>query len=266
MDGRLGRVGGALTHLALFLGVSVLAGVLAAGLVLPVLGSMGLVAKSSADGFDSLPTELKTPPLPERSRLLAADGSLIANFYFENRVSVPLSQVSPLIRQAVVAIEDSRFYEHGGIDLRGTMRAFINNQQGSDVQGGSTLTQQYVKQVLLESAQNIQDRDKRIEAQKAATEQSYSRKLRELRYAVSMEEKYTKDQILERYLNIAYFGAGAYGVEAAAHHYFNTDAKKVTLSQAAMLAGIVQQPTAFDPTRNPDRALERRNGVLTRME
>ncbi|MDQ1624597.1 MAG: hypothetical protein QOJ49_95, partial [Actinomycetota bacterium] len=197
MNSRLGRAGGAVTHLVLFIGVSVLAGVLAAGLVLPVLGSVGLAAKSSADGFENLPTELKTPPLPERSRILAADGSVIANFYFENRVSVPLKEVSPLVRQALVAIEDSRFYQHGGIDLRGTMRAFLNNQSGSDVQGGSTLTQQYVKQVLLESAQNIQDPKKRIEAQKAATEQSYGRKLRELRYAVSMEEKFSKDQILE---------------------------------------------------------------------
>jgi membrane peptidoglycan carboxypeptidase len=265
MDSRLGRAGGAVTHLVLFVGVSVLAGVLAAGLVLPVLGSVGLAAKSSADGFENLPTELKTPPLPERSRILAADGSVIANFYFENRVSVPLKEVSPLVRQALVAIEDSRFYQHGGIDLRGTMRAFLNNQSGSDVQGGSTLTQQYVKQVLLESAQNIQDPKKRVEAQKAATEQSYGRKLRELRYAVSMEEKFSKDQILERYLNIAYFGACAYGIEAAAHHYFNKSAKVLTLAQAATLAGIVQQPTAFDPTRNPDRSLARRNTVLQRM-
>ena len=109
----------------------------------------------------TLPAELEIPPLPERSRILAADGSLIATFYDENRVSVPLTEVSPVMRQAVVAIEDSRFYEHGGIDLRGTLRAFVNNQSGDDVQGGSTLTQQYVKQVLLESAQNITDAKER---------------------------------------------------------------------------------------------------------
>jgi membrane peptidoglycan carboxypeptidase len=169
------------------------------------------------------------------------------------------------MRQAVVAIEDSRFYKHGGIDLRGTMRAFVNNQAGDDVQGGSTLTQQYVKQVLLERAQDILDPKKRAAEEKAATEQSYSRKLRELRYAVALEEKYSKQQILERYLNIAYFGSGTYGVEAAARHYYSVSARELTLPQAAMLAGIVQQPTAFDPTRNAVRALARRNTVLARM-
>ena len=258
--------GGAIIRAVLFLAVSVLAGVLAAGLVLPVLGSLGLAARESAEGFESLPAELDTPPLPERSRILAADGTQIATFFYENRVSVPLTDVAPVMRQATVAIEDSRFYEHGGIDLRGTLRAFVNNQSGDDVQGGSTLTQQYVKQVQLESAQNITDKNERIEAQKSATERSYSRKIRELRYAITLEEKYTKDEILGRYLNIAYFGAGAYGVEAAARHYFNVPAKKLTLAQAATLAGIVQQPTAFDPTRNPELSLTRRNIVLSRME
>ena len=260
------RATGAVSRALLLLGVAVLSGVLVAGLVLPVLGSIGLAARESAEGFESLPAELETPPLPERSRILAADGSLIATFFYENRVSVPLGEVSPLMRQAVVAIEDSRFYEHGGIDLRGTMRAFINNQSGEDVQGGSTLTQQYVKQVLLESAQDIQDKNARLEAQKSATEQSYGRKLRELRFAIAMEEKFSKDQILERYLNIAYFGAGAYGVEAAARHYFSVSAKDLNLVQAATLAGIVQQPTAYDPTRNPELSLSRRNVVLTRMQ
>ena len=257
--------GGFVARLLLFLGVSVLCGLLVAGVALPVLGGLGLAARDSANGFESLPDELQIPPLPERTRILAADGSLIATFYDENRISVPLSDVAPVMRKSVVAIEDSRFYDHGGIDLRGTMRALVNNQSGKDVQGGSTLTQQYVKQVLLESASNIADPKKRAEAEKAAVAQSYTRKLRELRYAVALEEKYSKQQILERYLNIAYFGAGAYGVEAAAKRYFNTHARDLTLPQAALLAGIVQQPTAFDPTRNPDRALARRNVVLARM-
>ncbi|HEX6937389.1 MAG TPA: penicillin-binding protein [Actinomycetes bacterium] len=256
---------GFVPRLLLFLGISALAGLLVAGLTLPLVGGVGLVARKSADGFHNLPGELEIPPLPERSRILSADGSLIATFYYENRVSVPLSEVAPVMRKAVIAIEDSRFYDHGGIDIRGTLRAFINNQAGEDVQGGSTLTQQYVKQVLLEKAQNIDDPKKRAQEMRAATEQSYTRKLRELRYAVALEEKYTKKQILERYLNIAYFGAGAYGVEAAAKRYFRTTARELTLSQAALLAGIVQQPTAYDPTRNPERAIARRNVVLTRM-
>jgi len=256
---------GFITRLVLFVVVSVLSGVLVAGLALPVLGSAGIVARKSADGFEDLPAELEIPPLAERSRILASDGSLIANFYNENRVSVPLTHVSPLMRQAVVAIEDSRFYKHGGIDLRGTVRAFVNNQSGEDTQGGSTLTQQYVKQVLLERAQNLQDKTERAAAIKAATEQSYSRKLRELRYAVALEEKYSKEQILERYLNIAYFGSGAYGVEAASKLYFSKSASALTLPEAALLAGIVQQPSAYDPIRNPDAALTRRNIVLARM-
>ena len=266
MDGLRPRAaGGFISRLMLFLCVSVLCGLLVAGVTLPVVGGLGLAARDSADGFDSLPAELEIPPLPERSRILAADGSLIASFYEENRVSVPISEVAPVMRKAVIAIEDSRFYQHGGIDLRGTLRAFVNNQAGEDVQGGSTLTQQYVKQVLLESATNIKDEKERAEAMKAATAQSYTRKLRELRYAVAVEEKYTKQQILERYLNIAYFGGGAFGVEAAAKRYFNTHARDLTLAQAALLAGIVQQPTAFDPTRNPERSLARRNIVLDRM-
>jgi membrane peptidoglycan carboxypeptidase len=257
--------GGFVSRLLLFLGVSVLCGVLVAGLTLPMVGGFGLAARDSADGFESLPAELEIPPLPERSTILAANGKQIATFYEENRVVVPLSEVAPVMRRAIVAIEDSRFYQHGGIDLRGTIRALVNNSSGRDVQGGSTLTQQYVKQVLLESASEIKDPKKRAAAEKAATEQSYTRKLRELRYAVALEEKYTKKQILERYLNIAYFGSGAYGVEAAAKRYFNVHASELTLPQAALLAGIVQQPTAYDPTRNPDRALTRRNTVLARM-
>ena len=267
MDGlRPAPDSGFVTRLVLFLGVSVLAGVLVAGLALPLVGGVGLVARESSDGFQSLPAELEIPPLPERSRILAADGSLIATFFEYNRVSVPLSEVAPVMRNAVIAIEDSRFYQHGGIDLRGTLRAYINNQAGADVQGGSTLTQQYVKQVLLLKAEELDDPAKRARAMREATEQSYSRKLRELRYAVAVEEKYSKRQILERYLNIAYFGAGAYGVEAAAKRYFRTTARELTLEQAALLAGIVQQPTAFDPTRNPERAQARRDVVLTRME
>jgi membrane peptidoglycan carboxypeptidase len=253
------------TRLALFFGVSALAGLLVAGLALPVVGGIGVTARDSAEGFYSLPAELEIPPLPQRSAILAADGSLIANFWDQNREAVSLTEVAPVMRKAVIAIEDSRFYDHGGIDLRGTLRAFLNNQAGEDVQGGSTLTQQYVKQVLLLKAEELEDPKKRAAARRAAVEQSYSRKLRELRYALAIEEKYTKEQILERYLNIAYFGAGAYGVEAAAKRYFRTTARELTLEQAALLAGIIQQPTAFDPTLNPERALARRNVVLDRM-
>ena len=242
---RPARDGGFVSRLFLFLVISVMSGVLVAGIALPVVGGIGLVAKDSADGFRALPAELRIPTLSQRSTILASDGSVIASFYEENRTVVPISEVAPVMRRAVIAIEDARFYKHGGIDLRGTLRAFINNQTGQDVQGGSTLTQQYVKQVLVQKAQRVRDKAKRQAAMKAATEQSYSRKLRELRYAVAVEEKYTKKQILERYLNIAYFGGSSYGVEAAARRYFRTTARELTLEQAATLAGIVQNPNTF---------------------
>ena len=138
------------------------------------------------------------------------------------------------IRQAIVAIEDSRYYEHGGIDLRGTLRALKSNSQaGSIRQGGSTLTQQYVKNTLIVNARTAQERE-------GASARTISRKIRELRLAIAVEQKYSKDEILERYLNTVYFGDGAYGIQAAAKRYFGINASELNLAQAATLAGVVQ--------------------------
>jgi membrane peptidoglycan carboxypeptidase len=251
-QGSLGRIG-------LFVAVSVLAGVLAAGLALPLAGSVGVAARSAVSDFEALPSVLKTPPLPQQSQILASDGSVLATFFSENRVVVPLSQVSPAMRQATVAIEDSRFYEHRGFDLRGTLRALATNTSTGDVQqGGSTLTQQYVKNLLLTEATTDEDRA-------AARARTVARKLQEVRYAIGLEKRYSKDQILEGYLNVSYFGAGAYGVEAAARRYFSTSAADLDLVRSATLAGILQQPGAFDPLRNPALSQERRDVVLRRM-
>ena len=161
--------------------------------------------------------------------------------------------------KAIVAIEDYRFYEHGALDLKGTVRALITNQASSGVvQGGSSITQQMVKLTLVDQADTAKER-------RAATDDTYARKLQELRYAIAVEQNYDKDWILERYLNIAYFGDGAYGIQAAAKHYFNTNAKDLNLKQSATLAGLVKNPTGYDPTNAPDRALARRNVVLDRM-
>ncbi len=132
--------------------------------------------------------------------------------------------------------------------------------QASDgvVQGGSSITQQMVKLTLLQQADTPEE-------QKAATDDTYARKLRELRYAIAFEEKYSKDWILERYLNIAYFGDGAFGVQSAARHYFHKNASKLNLRESAMLAGLVKNPTGYDPTNYPDRAVDRRNMVIDRM-
>ena len=240
-------VRGALGALGLVLVISLAGGVLLAGVALPVLGVAGVTAQAGAESFDSLPSELEAPPLSQRTRILAADGSLIANFFDEYRVEVPFDAIAPVMRQAIVAIEDARFYDHGGVDLRGTARAFVNNQSGESTQGGSTITQQYVKGVLLDKALANDDQ----EAAKAAVERSgaegYGRKLREMRYAVALEEQLTKDQILERYLNIAYFGSGAYGIEAASRRFFSKGAAELTLPEAATLAGLVQAPGRLRP-------------------
>ncbi len=239
--------------------ISALAGVLVAGILLPVVGGLGLAAKGSADSFENLPADLKVPPLAQRSRLLAADGSTLATFFYENRVNVPIAQVPPVMRNALIAIEDSRFYQHNGIDVKGTLRALVaNSRSGSVSQGGSTLTQQYVKNVLIEAAQTTQ-------GQQAAREKTVSRKIREARYALALEQQLTKDQILERYFNIAYFGSGAYGIGSASQHYFSRSVNQLSLPQAALLAGLVRNPTAYDPIRFGARAKDRRDVVLHRM-
>ncbi len=242
--------------------VSVLAGLLVAGVAAPAVGGLGLAAKAGADDFLELPVGLTEEQPPTRTRILDADGGLIATLYLENRVNVVLSQVPEHVQKALIAIEDSRFYEHNGIDTKGTLRAAVNNTAGSGgTQGGSTLTQQYVKNALIASARGDS------QGQKAATEQSLQRKLREARYALAIEKQLTKDEILTRYLNIAYFGNGAYGIAAAAQYYFGKPVQKLTIAQGAMLAGMVQNPTRFDPTDSEKApgVIERRNVVLRRM-
>jgi membrane peptidoglycan carboxypeptidase len=163
------------------------------------------------------------------------------------------------MRKAILAIEDNRFYEHGSLDFKATVRALASNVAAGEVtQGGSGITQQYVKNLLVETATNAEE-------QRSARAATPARKLRELRLAVAMEKQYTKDQILERYLNIAYFGDGAYGVEAAARHYFGIPASKLNLTQSALLAGVVRYPWAYDPIAHPVTAKQRRDTVLTRM-
>ncbi len=135
------------------------------------------------------------------------------------------------MRKAIISIEDYRYYQHGALDLRGTLRAFVTNEVSDEtVQGGSSITQQMVKMTLLNQAETDEERA-------AATDDTYERKIKELRYAIAFEEKYYKDWILERYLNIAYFGDGAYGIQAAARHYFSKPASRLGLRQAALLPG-----------------------------
>lgn len=247
------------TLVAAFTGTAVLAGAVAAGVAMPAVGTMAAVANTAIDSFESFPTKLGDPILPQRTEILDAKGKRIAYLWEQNRVNVPLTDVSKHMQEAIVAIEDDRFYEHNGVDVRGTVRAFVSNQEsGTLQQGGSTITQQLVKMTLLNNA-------KTKVQQLAATEKTPERKLREARYAIAMEQRKTKSQILNGYLNIAYFGSGAYGVETAAQAYFDKSAKDLNLLESATLAGVVNQPGAFDPIRHPKASQERRNLVLSRM-
>ncbi|WP_240197120.1 transglycosylase domain-containing protein, partial [Nonomuraea lactucae] len=243
-------------------GAAAAAGVLVAAIALPAVGGTGAVFVSAAGELNLKPMELAEPPLAQASTVYDARGNRIAQFYDQYRKVVPLSQVAEVMKTAIVAIEDDRFYEHGAIDIEGTLRALAKNLSSGGVsQGGSSITQQYVKQVLLNSATTEKDRNRALEA-------SYARKLNELRYAMAVEQKYTKDQILEKYLNIVYFGDGANGVEAAARRFFGVPASRLDLAQAATLAGAVQDPNRTDPHLGKKaRALllERRDVVLDRM-
>lgn len=256
------RVGGGLStaqQAAKFLGVSVLAGVVAAGIALPAAGALGLSAKGTVKGFDDLPGELKAPPLSQASKILDANGGLIATVYSRDRTVVPITKMSPNILKAIVDIEDSRFYEHGALDVKGILRAMSHNASDGSTQGASTLTQQYVKNVFVEEAGD--DPDKVAQA----TQQTVGRKIKEMKYAIQVEKELGKKKILENYLNITFFGEQAYGIEAASERYFSVHAKDLTLTQAALLAGLVQSPSRYDPISNEQEALKRRNTVLARM-
>ncbi|MEV6004087.1 transglycosylase domain-containing protein [Streptomyces griseomycini] len=257
------RSGGGLSptqQAAKFLGVSVLAGAVMAGIALPAVGALGLAAKGSVESFDELPANLKTPPLSQRTTILDADGGQIATVYSRDRTVVDLKDISPYLQKAIVAIEDSRFYEHGAVDLKGVLRALNKNARSGEVsEGASTLTQQYVKNVFVEEAGD----DPTKVAQ--ATQQTIGRKIRELKYAIQVEEELGKKKILENYLNITFFGQQAYGVEAAARRYFSKSAKDLNLQESALLAGLVQSPSRYDPVNDETEAKKRRNVVLRRM-
>ncbi len=247
------------SHLGVMLMVAVVLGVVVSGLAIPFAGLLGFSARNVSESVDELPQELETEQLPQRTEIQDVNGQTIATLYDQNRVNVPLRQISRTMVEAIVAIEDFRFYQHGALDVKGTMRALFTNQaSGGVAQGGSSITQQLVKLTLLNQAETDAER-------KAATDDTYGRKLRELRYAIALEKRHSKDWILERYLNTAYFGDGAYGVQAAAQHFFSVNAKDLNLRQAALLAGLVQSPEAYNPTRNKAQATVRRNVVLGRM-
>ncbi|GAA1228633.1 transglycosylase domain-containing protein [Kitasatospora nipponensis] len=243
-----------------FLGVSILSGVLLAGLALPAVGAIGLGAKDGVESFDSIPGDFKTPTLSQASFIYDSKNNLIAKVYARDRTILTQDQMSPLTREAQVDIEDARFFQHGAIDPKGILRAIGKNASSDNAsEGASTLTQQYVKNVFIEEAGDDQA------AFKAATEKSLGRKIKELKYAIKLEEELPKQQILTNYLNITFFGHQAYGVEAASQRYFGKSNKDLSIAEAATLAGIVQNPSAYDPILHPKATQTRRDTVINKM-
>ena len=234
------------------------AGVVVAGALFPVAAMSGLASKAGNDAFASLPGELKQFSSPQITRVYASDGKTqITQFYDEFRSDVPLKDISPFMRDAMIAAEDREFYKHKGVDLKGVARALVNNNNGKQKQGASTITMQWVRMSLAYSATSPQE-------VVDATKDTAKRKLTEMKYALQVEKELTKDQILERYLNIAPFGKQTYGIFAASQVYFNKKPKDLTIGQAALLAGIVRAPSAYDPT-TPDGHQEiqqRRNAYV----
>ncbi|MFI7431149.1 penicillin-binding protein [Micromonospora sp. NPDC049836] len=251
-----------LTNAASLLICGLLAGVVVAAAAFPAVAMSGLAAKAGAETFGALPKELTVARAPQISYLLAADRKTpLATMYDENRRDVKLKDISPIMQKAIIAAEDHDFYKHNGVDLNGVARAFVNNQSGTNSrQGASTLTMQYVRLAISYSATHPAD-------VVAATEDTSARKLREMRYALQIDKELSKEEILERYLNIAAFGNGAYGIYAASQVYFNKPPSKLDIQESAMLAGLVKAPTAFDPTTPagyPD-AVGRRDYVIDNM-
>jgi penicillin-binding protein 1A len=217
-----------------------------------VLGLWGLLILGGIVGYFAMKLppidQLAVPKRPPNIAILAANGTLIANRGETGGSSVPIGELPKYVGNAFIAIEDKRFRDHYGIDPTGLARAVVKNfTAGRMEQGGSTLTQQLAKNIFL------------------TPERSLSRKAQEALLSLWLERNYSKDQILELYMNRVYFGAGAYGIEAASQKFFGKSARALSLGEAAVLAGLVQSPSRLAPNRNPEGAAERAAVVLARM-
>ena len=241
--------------------LSTLGGLVLAGLMFPAVGALGLVSNRMSDQVDSISSVLVETDPPLMTTITDSDGAPIAYLYDQYRVLTPANMISANMKAALTSVEDRRFYEHHGVDWLGTMRAAVTNQaSGSVSQGASTLTQQYVKNYLV----HVVARNNKSEQQKAQ-EQTIARKAREARIAIQLENALDKDDILARYLNVVPFGSTIYGIAAASQAYFDTTPDKLTVPQAAVLAGMVNSPSALDPEAFPDKAFRRRNDVMDMM-
>ena len=254
-----------LVLLLAYIMLAVCGGVAASVLFVPGVVGANKAAKAVIPSLKVENVDFDVTSLPQKSTMYARDGStVIATFYNQNRIVVPLKKISKTMQQAVVAREDRRFWTHAGVDVQGVMRAFVQTYlvKGSQ-QGGSSLTQQYVKNVLLMQA--IEDGDSI--AQYHATEDTIARKIREMLISVQMEKKYSKAEILQGYLNIAQFGNNLYGVETAAQRYFSVSAADLNVVQSATIAAITKNPSLYDPLveENQKESENQRNIVLKLM-
>lgn len=246
--------GTASSGLLAFVGMSVVAGVLVTAAITPAVAVTSLAAGNAVTLFENLPGYLDVTSIPQKSTLWAtqSDGTnvALASFYDQNREAVGWDQLNDNVKNAAIYAEDPRFYQHGGVDIQGTLRAILSNFTGGDVQGGSSITQQFVKNVLItQGISTAKTDEERQDAYDAATASSgasgLQRKLKEMRFAIAIEQKYSKDEILTGYLNIAYFGGQVYGIQSAAQYYFGVNAKDLTLDQAASLIAIANNPEKF---------------------
>lgn len=253
-----------------YVGITLSLGIAVSSIAAPGTLTAAAAVNSGVSFYESLPTDVEfiKDSLPQHTVLLDKNGVEFANVFSENRVEVPLESVAPVMVKALIASEDSRFYSHHGVDAVGTLRALVSNSRGSaQQQGASTITQQLVKNMLiLREVKKGGSVDEAVaDAAAAAASRSYLQKLKEIRYANAVEDKYSKDEILKMYLNTVYFGKGAYGIYAAAHQYFDVDPSKLTIAQSATLTAMVQSPNVYNPIDNPDISKKQRDLVLKRM-
>lgn len=222
--------------------------------VIGVTCGFGLFYGISHEWFGDMPTfeELENPTTNLATEIISADGKILGTYYIENRSNVSYSELSPHLVNALLAIEDIRFYEHSGIDQRALLRVVFGIATGNDKGGGSTLTQQLAKN-LFPRGENL------------STPQLVIRKFQEWVTATKLEYNYSKDEIIAMYLNTVFYGHNSYGIKKASETFFNLEPKDLNIEQAALMAGVVNAPSRFSPIRNPERALQRRNLVISQM-
>ncbi|MBM7470615.1 transglycosylase domain-containing protein [Subtercola frigoramans] len=253
--------------------LSTVAGMLVTALVTPTLAATGMAVNGSLSVFENLPSYIKPDALSQTSSIYAqnADGSqtLLASFFDQDRQQVGWNDVSQYVKDAIVSTEDPRFYVHGGLDVQSTLRALIaNTLTGGITSGASTISQQYVKNILVQRAEAITDPVSEKAAYADATATSTDRKLKEMKLAIGLEKEYSKDDILLGYMNIALFGGRVYGIQAASQYYFGVNANALSLPQAASLAAMVNEPEGLridDPANIDANKARRDKDVLSSM-